>query len=97
MLIEINIPHFAVHPCDRGEWNGGCEQTCKKNNKEAYCECNDGFKLSKDGFKCDKCRFTSFIIPYGKKLVSVLSRSVNKHNTKLLARAIPENTNPSVN
>ena len=43
----------SVHPCDQEE-QGGCEHNCVKQGSNFKCNCNEGFKLSKDGKKCEK-------------------------------------------
>ena len=40
-----------IHPCDR-KANGGCNQICKKNGKDAVCLCRNGFVMSADNETC---------------------------------------------
>ena len=38
--------HFhSVPPCEHPVKNGGCDQKCSNNGKEAICSCDDGYKL----------------------------------------------------
>ena len=52
----LNDWYVLVHPCDKTP-KGGCDHICTRIDEEFICECNENYKLNKDGKTCDIGKF----------------------------------------